>query len=243
MNKELLWELVNPLDLASTELSKQAAGVEEICKIIAPALKEMVSAKIKEDDALIIADQGSLDMVGDMVKEANKVRKDLESMRKTLTAPARETVDLINGLLTPIESDLEKHWRNLKYRIVCYMDEQAKIEEKRKLEAMKEANRLLKKADKQEEKGNAEKAEAIRTVAYATVNAEQPTLASAPSVNIRTTYSLSWCNAKGRPCAKPDMALIPIEYHLIDEQKILSRARDSKGSITIPGIIITSKRG
>lgn len=172
------------------------------------------------------------------VKKADAAHKEAVKLRDEFLKPLKEMFDLLKS-------------KGNKY--LAIVEEKRRIEEQKKAEqaAQKEAKikaELEEKARKAEEKGNADKAEALRQQAQDTVVMPEAVKTQEPERDKRSFKTPSeqpWTAivtdkmalikavANGRA---PDMCLT------VNEQFLNQQARSGKGTITYPGVLITQKK-
>src|SRR3990167_1058060 len=137
-------------------------------------------------------------------------------------------MDTYNRFMKPLQ-DAEKA---LKFKIKEYIDEQDKkrleAERKAEEEAEKERQKLLRKADKLEAKGNDWKAEEIREEAESI----EPVVVSVSS------YSPSGLTAKRWSFEVTDMSKFPEQYIIrtADTKALQALADQTKGQLQVPGV-------
>lgn len=209
--------------------------------VLKAGVESAVEQFIHEGEALIIADQATLDLAGVITKKATAAANDLDLVRTTLVKPDRERVDAINDALNPSIKKLGPFKKAMDGKIDKYVAEL----ERQRLEQLRieqeqrdaEAKKLERKADRAAERGDEETAADLRAQsAAASVPVGGPPPIIRPKTNARKTCKVYWVDRKGRRIAKPDMTLIPIEYHLPDESTLRNIGTASKGGTKIAGV-------
>lgn len=192
---------------------------------------------IKETPVVNITTHEQYEAAAEFLKAVKAKAKELDTKRKSLTAPLDESkrriMDLFKG---PLEFCHNTEW-DVKNRISTYLraeqkkrdDEQRRIDEQRR----KEHAKLEKRADKAEEKGQTAKAEELRdqadTVAGTPVTVAAPQKVSGVSVKKVWKFRIV------------DEQKIPREYMIPNEKMIGEVARATKGTLAIPGVEIYSE--
>lgn len=168
--------------------------------------------------------------------------KRLEDLRKSLTAPLdksksnimdlfRPPTDALMGARDRIDAEMQM-WRRKQETI--RLEQERKAQAAARAEEEKQRLALLKKAEKAEVKGNAEKAEELKEQA-ATVFIPPPVIASSIPKLEGMSVRVDW------DFEVTDVAAIPREFLVADLVKIRGVVRAMKGTSSIPGIRVFSK--
>lgn len=150
-------------------------------------------------------------------------------------------------LLKPID-EARQHLKRGCAVIQAQLDEEARIEAQRLVEAQAAAERarLEAEADEVLEYGDLDAALAIAEEAAAVEAAPASAMRVAPPTATGITYRDNWkfgyVDAKGKATDKPDLSLIPIEYHAVNDTAIGAVVRGLKDRTNIPGIRVYNDR-
>jgi len=198
----------------------------EMESIQTTALNVFESAK-----QVIIKDQESYDFQGNRLREIKTKWSQIEEKRKELIKPSQLAVKQLNDFFGGPLNNLKSAENLIKQALKKYIDEKKKerfLEERRLREqAEKEAAKLEKKADKQEAKGNIEKAKETRLDAMAI---PVPVVASKIEKVKGVSFKEIW------KFEIIDEIKLPRKYLLPDLKTLGELARSSKGKISIPGV-------
>jgi len=198
----------------------------EMESIQTTALNVFESAK-----QVIIKDQESYDFQGNRLREIKTKWSQIEEKRKELIKPSQLAVKQLNDFFGVPLNNLKSAENLIKQALIRYSDEKEKerfLEERRLREqAEKEAAKLEKKADKQEAKGNIEKAKETRLDAMAI---PVPVVASKIEKVKGVSFKEIW------KFEIIDEIKLPRKYLLPDLKTLGELARSSKGKISIPGV-------
>jgi len=175
---------------------------------------------------------------GDYLRSIKQSSKKLEDLRVSMTKPLDESKRRIMDLFRqPLEKLIQAELA-LKRGMLGYQQEQERKrrEEEDRLQeiARKEAERLSRRADKAEDKGNIAKAEELRLKSQETASITPfvaPTIQKAEGTSTKKLWKFEVVNSD----------LIPREYLTPDLIKIGKMVRASGEILSIPGIKIYSE--
>ena len=167
------------------------------------------------------------------LKKVKDKYKELDELRKSMTAPLDESKRKIMGFFKKPLDFLEKAKQKIEFVMKKFQREQEikRQEEEDRLASLqrKEAEKLHARAEKAAEKGQSEKAEALQQQALETeivrpiVVSEVPKIAG---ISSRTNWKFMIENVD----------LIPRKYMTPDLLRIGELARATKGTLKIPGV-------
>lgn len=215
----------NIMQLDPVDLSEATKAVKETALILDRSAEVIIKTPIDYDTA------------GEFLKEVKGRAKALEEARKTITAPLDRAKKAVMDLFRDPADFLAKAETNLKRAMLTYSQEQERIrqEQERKLreqaerEEARKRKELEARAQKAEEKGNAEKAEALREQAEE-VHVPRPIVP--PSANRIAGIG----ERKVWKFRLVDVNKLPREYMIPDEKALGALARSTQGRLTIPGV-------
>jgi len=175
---------------------------------------------------------------GDYLRSIKQSSKKLEDLRVSLTRPLDDSKKRIMDLFrTPLEKLIQAEL-TLKRGMLGYQQEQERKrrEEEDRLQeiARKEAERLSRRADKAEDKGNIAKAEELRLKSQETASITPfvaPTIQKAEGTSTKKIWKYEIINED----------LIPRKYLTPDLLQIGKEVRACGETLTIPGIRIFSE--
>lgn len=192
-------ELKFPLQLTTNKLDAGAT-------IIEADLAEGTLALLGGSDVKIsISNNDEYAAAADQLSRIKAASKSIEEQRKALTKPIDDEKKRVMDYVNPFTSALAKVENAYKVALIAYDDDQAKkrqLEEARIAEAnRKEQEKLKARAEKAEEGGKVEKAEALREQAATTVFAvPAPPPTAAPlkvaGLSSRKVYTAEVINLK-----------------------------------------------
>jgi exonuclease VII large subunit len=176
------------------------------------------------------------DANGCLIKIKEKI-KELDEDRKDLTRPIDGLKKKIMDKYKPWLDKLDQAKGVLTKAIMAYTDEQEKkrreLQDKLQREAdekaRKEQERLQARADKWEEKGNTDKAEALREKADEVVPDAVPVVLTMPTPK-GLSYRDNW------KAVVVDINMVPREYMIPDQKALDKIMQATKGTVKIPGI-------
>lgn len=150
-------------------------------------------------------------------------------------------------VLKPIE-DARVYLRRECGAIQRVLDDEARAEARRKADeaAAAERKRLQEEAERTADAGHVETALEILDEVAAVQPPPVSTMTVAPEKAVGIAYRDNWkfeyVDAKGRPTQKPDIALIPQQYHVVDAVALGQVVRAMKDRTSIPGIRVFNDR-
>ena len=206
--------------------------------VIAKETREVVAqaeADIANASRFSITTPAEYEHAGEFLKVIKGRYNQLETMRKQMTSPLDESKRRIMGFFRQPLEQLSNAEKEIKGGIVAFDHKLKEDQEKEaiRLQAIAEKEQRLlnsraeKQATKAETKGETEKAEDIRVsvpvVTIPTATFDRPRVAG-----VKT--SVIWRHRV------TDDRLLPREFLTVDERKLSQFARESKGSIPVPGV-------
>jgi hypothetical protein len=207
-------------------MGTQALGVQEL-EEIKPEIAQ-ISSRSQEIE---INNQNEYEMAIAFARSIKERYSHLDDLRRRITRPLDDAKKGVMDLFRIPTEILSSSEYMVKSKMLQYQHKQEewRIKEESRLrkEADDEREKLLKKAQKLENQGYAEKAEEIKQQAAEVVAPPSIQLTIAP-VGISTR--VIW---KARII---DANLVPRTYLIPDENMLNSMARASKGIISIPGV-------
>lgn len=192
---------------------------------------------LKESGEIIIKDQPHYEEAAGLLQLIKGKAKELEVIRKGITQPLDQAKKAVMDLFRVPQSNYVMAERKLKTAMISYTEEQERIrrEEEDRLrketeaKEAKEKEKLLKKAEKAEEKGNTEKAEELREQAE-DVTIIAPKLASTTEQPNGISYKEKWT------AEVVDFKALPDEYKISNMPMLNKMAQATKGVVPIPGV-------
>ena len=226
-----------------------------------PEIELTPQAQESQSQALMLAEQAGAVVVKDAQTYivANEFRIRIKLMRdkvkeifegpegmKTLAHLAHKN---ICKKMADIDGPLEIKERWIKGQMEQYdarKREEARKEEQRLAEEARKAqeDRVLEAAVQAEKSGDTTQANLIietpvQPVAVV-IPKDVPKLENGPV--FRTVWKFRYVDVNNRPIETPNIKLIPVEYHMIDEKKLNKIASAGKGTIKVPGVEFYSER-
>jgi hypothetical protein len=194
--------------------------------------------KLREAESYSITSPDMAEAAAEDLRKIKALSKELEENRKAITKPLDDEKSAIMDFYRPAQTYLGDAESVLKRKLMSYQAEQDRLrreaQAKAEAEARKERERLEKQAQKAEESGKTEQAEAIRenaTMVSTHVVQEAPKLAG---IATRTVWRGRVTDKNALVAAalnRPDiMALI-----MIDESALNKLATALKDNLNIPG--------
>lgn len=174
----------------------------------------------------------------------------LEEIRKAVTAPLRERVDAINGLIAAVRDPLKAWGEKARMAIAHFMEQEERERKRKEDEARRAAEELARKEGEALAKAEAASNEYLRTkhmakaaeVSRELTRVEQQAQAVAKPVKGFKTQDGTSVSARERWTFEVvDAAKVPREYLMVDEKKI--RALVNAGVRSIEGVNIYPERG
>lgn len=195
------------------------------------------SLMLDESSLVVVVDQKSYEDAGKLLIKIKAKAQELDSRRKLITRPLDQAKKAVMDLFRDPIDLLAKAELNLKRTILTYTQEQEKKRQEAERKAQEAARkeeaaqrkRLEARADKAEANGDTEKAEYLRERAEE-INVPRPIVA--PQVNRVAGIS----ERKVWKYRITDVTAIPREYMIPNEKAIGALARQTNGSIVIPGV-------
>ena len=182
-----------------------------------------------------VIDQEDYSTAGNYLRDIKGATKQLNDLRKSMTAPLDESKKRIMEFFRKPLDILSKAEGALKCGMLTYQQEQERKrrEEEARLQekARKEAERLAARAEKAEANGNIEKAETLRQEAQ-----EKEMLTPVVASPVEKVAGISTKKVWKFEIVNED--LIPREYMIADEARIGKVVRATAGTLTIPGVRI-----
>lgn len=192
---------------------------------------------LDESTGIIVVDQKSYEDAGMFLRKVKAKSQELDSRRKLITRPLDQAKKAVMDLFRDPIDLLAKAESNLKRSMLAYTQEQErkrqeaerKAQEAARKEEEAKRRKLEARADKAEAKGDTEKAESLREQAEE-VHVPRPIVV--PQVNRVAGIS----ERKVWKYRIIDVNKIPREYMIPNEKAIGALARQTNGSIVIPGV-------
>jgi len=212
--------------MESVELAVKEVSVEGgvVAKMVAVA------------EAGVIRTPMELEVAAQTLAGVKGYLKGIEAKYKRWTEGLNLSLKRIRDDYNPVKAAAQKAEAIWKDKIEVYEDEQDRKrrehEAKLREEAQKDAAKLEAAADKLEEKGKHDRADAKRMEAAAVPT---PVIA-APEKPSTLTYREDWLYEV------TDEKAIPDDYRVVDHQKLARVVKATKGSLKIPGIRQFPKR-
>ena len=198
---------------------------------VANEAQEQSALILNNAKGMIIANQHDYEKSAEFLKVIKEKYKQLESIRKNITAPLDQAKKAVMDLFRKPTACLEDAEKIVKKAMIIFFNDQEKIRRDQELKLQKEAEKkrqeMLKKAEAAREKGKDIKADEYEEKANNTI---APTLA--PRVE----------QVKGVAAKKIwkyriiDINAIPREYMIPNDELIGQIVRASKGIIKIDGV-------
>jgi len=156
--------------------------------------------------------------------------KRLDFLRKELVTPLNDHIKKINGMFRPPADLAEKTIKLLGEKLVEFhtgQENKRKLQEARDREAAdKERAKLEARAERLDDKGKPDQAEALRQEAEAMPTPVAPPVEKSKGLSMREDWQYEVLNESA----------IPSEYWVVDHQALAKVVRAMKGSKAIPGI-------
>lgn len=205
---------------------------------ITPEMERMAHSAADTFDAttdIKISNQENYEIEAIRVKGVKARHKETKATRDDLLKPFKEGMAKLTAFFkTPLDR-LKDAEDNIKSAMLVYSEkiEKEQAEEQKKLDdaAEKERLRLEKLAEKQESKGNVEKAEETREKAVSVPTHTFTPRPKPKGVAKRDSWQFRIIDA----------SKIPREYLVPDEKKLGAIARAGKGTIKIEGVVFENK--
>jgi len=197
-----------------------------------------VEAKAQELEAITIQDQGGYDHAGSLLVEISKQKKKISDLRLSITRPMNEAIRNTNNFFKKAESACDTAKSVVQRKMIAFKNEQERIRKQKEAELQekqrKEAERLEKRAEKAEEKGQVEKAEALREQSAQT-SMMQPTIQDQAQRPEGTKVVKRWKFEITDPNQVPRNLCIP------DEKSIRALVNAQKENCRIAGVRVWSE--
>lgn len=195
---------------------QEGAKVEEVLKVAEQAV-------VKTDEQYVSAKE--------LRKAANSYIKNMDTMEKSATKDLLKGVETIRSWFRPYRAIAKKAKEILDGKITTLEGERERLrlaeEAKLRDKARAEEQKLRDQADKLRASGKEVQAQAKEEVAANVVApAVMPTLPKVEGSYHREEWDIEIMDAK----------LIPVEYMVVDEQKIKRMVKAMDGKIEIPGV-------
>lgn len=159
------------------------------------------------------------DFFNPMVEAAHKAHKEVCDKRNLFLKPLKDCEAFIKGRMGQYQIEQDRKRR----------EAQEKAEAEAREKEQREREKLLKKAQEEEAKGNADKAEALLEKAEEVYVAPKP-VEVAVSRPENTSVRYAW------DAEVTDKKIVPLDYMTVDVQRLSKMATASKGQFTVPGI-------
>lgn len=220
-----------------TSATQEIIEVQPISTSSAKEYNDQAYSLSQQLKALVIRSQEDYETAALLLKSIKDLGKMTEDARKKITTPLDQAKAAVMDLFRPTSTALENCEKHLKSLMISYANAQESIrieaEEKLRKEAAKkeaeEKKRLEERANKAEASGKTGKAEELRQQAQE-VFVPAPTLASTVEKPQGISMKKNW---KARVI---DVTKVPREYMVVNESMLDKMAKDTKGSLEIPGV-------
>jgi len=177
-----------------------------------------------------VAGQPEADAAATHLQAVKSYFKRIEDLRKELVKPLNDTVKKINELFKPatdLATKTEKVWKDKLVEFHTQQESKRRIQEARDREAAdKERAKLEARAERLEDKGKGDQAEALRQEAEAIPTPVAPPVEKSKGLSMREDWQYEVLNQNA----------IPFEYWVVDHQALAKVVRAMKGTKGIPGI-------
>lgn len=209
--------------------------MEKIIEITPEAQQLATKAEtmLKDYATFVVPNNETYVNASSVLKFIKTTATELDALRKSMTKPLDESKKRIMDFFRKPLNNLVMVENNIKKAMLTFQKEQErkrKEEEDRLLEQQrKDKEKLEKRADKAEEKGNTEKAETLREEAEqkeSVVPTVAPMVEKVSGISTKKIWKFKIVDAK----------LIPREYLMPNEKMIGEVGRATKGTLKIAGI-------
>lgn len=193
---------------------------------VARALVVTRETKVKAEQMILLIGEGErqIKAVMDPIRDAaNRAHKVATTQTNALLQPLQEAKAYLRRGCADVQKEL---------------DEEATIEARRKAAELEELERarLMEKA--QTATSPTEVVQAIQEAERVSIPAEvvREAPAKASGITYRDNWTFEWVDAQGKRIAQPDVALIPMQFHRIDDVLVRAHVKATKERTSIPGV-------